>query len=249
MKQILGRILLALAVLLTGLLAGGAIFLTVQAVPADETGLAALTSGEGVVFDDGRWLTFTPVNTPSNTGFIFYPGGLVDAEAYAPFAREIAKAGYVTVLVPMPFNMAFFNFSEAEDVMAAYPNIEKWVIGGHSLGGAMAAQYVSNDPNAVQGLVLWGSYPPENIDLSALELDVVSIYGTLDGLVSPEELATSREQLPPNSEFVGLEGGNHAQFGWYGPQNGDNPATLPHSEQQAQTIAATLKVLAAVSGE
>ena len=35
-----------------------------------------------------------------------------------------------------------------------------------------------------------------------------------------------------------IEGGNHAQFGNYGPQKGDQPATISAEEQQAQTVAA-----------
>ena len=72
---------------------------------------------------------------------------------------------------------------------------------------------------------------------------MTSIYGTLDGLATTEKIAASRPQLPPTTEWVAIAGGNHAQFGWYGPQSGDNPATISREEQQRQIVEATLRLL------
>jgi pimeloyl-ACP methyl ester carboxylesterase len=131
--------------------------------------------------------------------------------------------------------------------MDAYPEIERWVVGGHSLGGAMAANFADTQPERVAGLVLWASYPAESNDLSGRDLPVVSVYGTLDGLATVEKIEASRPLLPADTEWVAIAGGNHAQFGWYGEQAGDNPAEIGRREQQAQTVAATAALLQKVS--
>ncbi|MDH4137642.1 MAG: alpha/beta hydrolase, partial [Anaerolineae bacterium] len=131
----------------------------------------------------------------------------------------------------------------AAGVMAAFPEVERWVVGGHSLGGAMAARFAHRQPSAVQGLVLWASYPSASDDLSARDLVVASIYGTRDGLATGEKIAASRPLLPAETRWMAIAGGNHAQFGWYGPQSGDNPATISREAQQQEVIAATLILL------
>jgi pimeloyl-ACP methyl ester carboxylesterase len=132
--------------------------------------------------------------------------------------------------------------------MAAYPGIESWAIGGHSLGGAMAANYAHSKPEAVQGLVLWAAYPASGDDLSVYKLATSSIYGTRDGLATPDKIDASRPLLPPDTAWTAIEGGNHVQFGWYGPQAGDNEATISREEQQSQIVAATLQLLQRLDG-
>ena len=171
---------------------------------------------------------------------IIYPGGRVDPRSYAPMAHALAGEGYLSIIVPMPLNLAVFNPGAALDVMAAFPEITNWAVGGHSLGGAMAANFVRNHLPVLDGLFLWAAYPASGDDLSGLEVDVVSIYGTLDGLMTGAEVEASRMLLPADTVWVPIEGGNHAQFGWYGDQPGDNPATISREEQQAQTIDAML---------
>ncbi len=210
--------------------------------------LAALQSDAAVdVTSDNGWYVFRPTGVEPTTGFIFYPGGRVDSRAYAPIMRQIAAQGYLTVIVPMPLNLAIFNLNAAESVMKAYPDIEHWAIGGHSLGGSMAARFVQSNPVAVEGLVFWASYP--DIDLSGSGLDVVSVYGTLDAVAQGERIESSRELLPPDTAFVPVEGGNHSQFGWYGLQAGDNEATVSRDNQQTQVVDATITVLTQISGE
>jgi len=101
----------------------------------------------------------------------------------------------------------------------------------------------------VKGLLLWASYPAASDDLSDLDLAVISIYGTLDGLASEEEVVDSRDLLPADTRWVAVEGGNHAQFAWYGPQSGDNPATISRDDQQELVVAATLDLLARLSAQ
>ena len=208
--------------------------------------VAALQSDAAAQVTTSPWLTFTPVGTQPATGFIFYPGGRVDTRSYAPAARAIATRGYLVVIVPMPFNLAVTNTGAAAGVVAAHPDIRHWAIGGHSLGGAMAANFIYTHPTAVQGLVLWAAYPAGNNGLADRQLAVVSIYGTHDGVASQFEVDNSRALLPANTRYLPIEGGNHAQMGWYGPQDGDGMATISRADQQAQVIEATVKVLAAL---
>ena len=194
-----------------------------------------------------NWLVFQPAAANPTTGLILYPGGLVDARAYAPAARQIAEAGYLVVIVPMPLKLAFFDAGRASEVMQAFPSITHWAIGGHSLGGAMAAQYAYQHPDQVAGLALWAAYPAANNSLADRALPGVSIYGTRDGLATGGQIDASRPLLPANTRFVAIEGGNHAQFGWYGKQSGDNEATIPREAQQAQIVAATVSLLSEVA--
>jgi len=208
--------------------------------------LDALASDAQVEVTTEPWLVFRPAGTTPATGLILYPGGRVDPRAYAPAARAIAEAGYLAVIVPMPLDLAFFAPDRATDVMAAFPEIQHWAIGGHSLGGSMAARFAFQHPGALQGLVLWAAYPAASDDLSGRDLAVSSVFGTRDGLATLDEIDASRPLLPPDTAWVAIEGGNHAQFGWYGPQDGDNEATISRSAQQAQIVAATLDLLARI---
>ena len=205
--------------------------------------LAALESDKGVAVARDRWLEFVPRGDMSATGFIFYPGGRVAVEAYAPLGRAMAEAGHLAVLTPMPLNLAILNPAAAGAVMDAYPEIENWVIGGHSLGGVMAARFAFEHPDWVDGLLLLAAYPEDGIDLSGARMAVTTVYGELDGLASVEEIERSFARLPPASEKVMIIGGNHAQFGWYGAQDGDMPAAISHALQNQQVIAATLELV------
>jgi pimeloyl-ACP methyl ester carboxylesterase len=238
----------ATAGVLVALLIGALIWANQAAGPMPEA-LAALESDAQVTVAADDWLVFRPAGAAPTTGFVFYPGGRVDPRAYAPFARDLAEAGYLVVIVPMPFNLAVLGGDRATDVMAAFPDIAHWAIGGHSLGGAMAARFAHEHPDPIDGLALWAAYPPEQDDLAADAVAVVSVYGTLDGLATPDEIRASAAQLPSSATLVPIEGGNHAQFGWYGEQRGDNPAQISREEQQRLTVEATAALLAGLGGQ
>ena len=203
----------------------------------------ALASDERVVVKRERWLVFEPRSGISATGFIFYPGGRVQAEAYAPLGKALAERGYQAIVVPMPFNLAILAPDAADDVMAAFPQVRRWVIGGHSLGGVMAARYAHSHPDRIDGLVLVAAYPEDGLDLSRSGLAVATIYAELDGLSEPSQIEGSFPFLPPDAIKVMIAGGNHAGFGWYGPQSGDNPAAISRQDQQAQLSEAILAFL------
>lgn len=239
------RVLAVILGLLVILMGGFVIWGSTPAKPMPEA-LMALQPDTQVTITEGNWLTFSPTGQQPETGFIFYPGGRVDARAYAPAARQIASQGYLVVIVPMPLNLAVLDPGAAADVITAYPEVQHWAVGGHSLGGAMAANFARHNPDKIQGLVLWAAYPASSDDLSVSSLRVISIYATLDGLSTGEKIAASRALLPQNTIWTPIEGGNHAQFGWYGEQAGDNAATISRSEQQAQVIQATTQFLSSL---
>ncbi|MCL7453845.1 MAG: alpha/beta hydrolase [Anaerolineae bacterium] len=222
--------------------AGFAVWAYTPAAPMPQA-QAALAPGPQVQVETEPWLVFQPAGEEPAAGLILYPGGRVDPRAYAPAARSIAASGHLVVIVPMPFNLAVFGVGRAAEVMAAFPGVERWAVGGHSLGGSMAARFARQNADLVDGLALWASYPAGSDDLSESGLQVLSIYGMRDGLATPDDIAASRPLLPPDTRWLAIEGGNHAQFGWYGVQGGDNPATISREDQQAQIVEATLRLL------
>jgi predicted esterase len=209
--------------------------------------MAALT-GDAVVQVEGEpWLTFAPAQAAPDTGFIFYPGGRVDPRAYAPLMKAIAAEGYLAVVPEMPLNIAAFNPNIAEEIIAAHPEIDRWVIGGHSVGGAMAGQYTSTHSEDIAGLAIWASYPPDSADLSGLEIPVTLIYGSRETRVNDSSVAERKHLLPPDTVYVRIEGGDHHQFGSYEVDPEDHLATIERGAQQQQIIEATLSLLESVS--
>ena len=245
MKQWLRRLLWLILLILLLAVGGFVVWGQTPLGPMDEA-LAALKSDSQVVVEQTGWMVFHPANTQPTTGFIFYPGGRVDPRSYAPAAHTIAAQGYLVVITPMPLNLAVLSPAQARKVIASFPEIMRWAVGGHSLGGAMAANFARQNPRLVQGLVFWAAYPASSDDLSQQSLAVVSIYATLDGLATGDKIDASRPLLPATTLWFALEGGNHSQFGWYGNQPGDNPATITRQEQQDQIVAATVALLQVV---
>jgi hypothetical protein len=245
--RIIRRIVFTILVVFVLATSGFVVWANTPAGPLMPEAEAALFSTASVEVSIDPYLTFTPTQGDITAGFIFYPGGKVPPSAYAPYGQAIAEQGYLVVMPAMPLQLAVFNVNVATDIMAAFPEINHWAVGGHSLGGAMAANFAHNNLDRVDGLVLWASFAQESDSLAMTDVTVTSIYGTLDGLATPEKIDNSRAALPADTVFVALEGGNHAQFGWYGDQAGDNPATLSRSEQMAQTVEATVALLHGIS--
>jgi predicted esterase len=217
--------------------------------PTDEA-LAALESNADVtVQDKGDFIAFIPTTNTPITALIFYPGGHVDYRSYAPLAQKIASHGYLVFIVRMPFSLAVFDINRADEVIAAYPDLRYWVIGGHSLGGSMAASYAKNHADKVQGLAFFASYPATSDNLSSTTLKGLSTYGSNDTVLDMDSFNETQALLPPGTIMQVIQGGNHAQFGNYGPQPGDGSATISSSDQQAQAADLTVRLLRAVEGE
>lgn len=227
-KRLLKRLLLALLLLVA--LTACALPLLAQQLhyPADAEALAALAPLD---YTQGGDLLLAPADpAAATTGLIFYPGALVDHRAYAPLLQHLADAGWLCISVKMPCYMAFTDINAATDLMAAYPQVERWYIGGHSLGGAMAASYAAGHADELAGLVLLASYSAA--DLRDSDLQVCSIYGSRDTVLSKDSYAANAANLPTGSAELVLIGGNHAGFGAYGPQKGDGSAAITAAEQQ-----------------
>ena len=204
---------------------------------ANDTALEATFSDNDVtvIEKNGDYMVFTPEKPRS--GLIFYPGGKVEYTAYASLMKELAREGFFCVLVKMPFNLAAFDINAADGVIEEYTNIKEWYIGGHSLGGAMAASYASENADKLEGLILLGSYSTS--DLSDSGLTVLSIIGSEDNITfeDTEEVKKYGDNLPTvDMYYYTIEGGCHAYFGSYGEQEGDGKPTITPEEQVKQTV-------------
>lgn len=219
------------------LLAAGFVVWAEMAAQPQQAALQALRSDEAVtVTETGGYITFTPAASQPTTGFVFYPGGRVAHKAYAPLLRQVAAQGYLVALVPVRLNLAFFDLQAAQPVLQDFPQVQTWVVGGHSLGGVAAALFAEDNPQ-VQGLILMASTPP-NDHLRQSSLPVLSLSASLDGLFPPEDVEKSLQLLPTHTVVVEIQGGNHAQFGDYGAQAGDNPSQInPFSQWQQASLA------------
>ena len=176
---------------------------------------------------DERTVVYAPEK--AKTGFVFYPGGKVEYTAYEPLMKACADKGILCVLIEMPFNLAVLDMNAAEGIMSKYPEIENWYIGGHSLGGSMAASYLSKNVDEFEGLILLGSY--STADLSGTDLDVLSIYGSEDKVMNYEKYTDNKTNLPKDFIEVVIDGGCHAGFGMYGAQDGDGIPIISNQEQ------------------
>ena len=178
--------------------------------------------------DDG--VTLFKGENMSDVGLIFYPGGKVEAEAYLPLMTLLAERGINAVLCEMPFNLAVLDVNAADGIAERLPEVKKWYIGGHSLGGSMAASYLDSHPE-LEGIILLGSYSTADIgDERAL-----SIYGSKDGVMNRDKYEQYRPNLPKDLTEIVIEGGNHAYFGMYGEQDGDGKADITAIEQMTIT--------------
>ena len=160
-------------------------------------------------------------------GFIFYPGGKVEYTAYSPLMLALAEQDILCVLLEMPFNLAVLDSSAAEGIPEQYPEIDCWYIGGHSLGGSMAASYAAEHTEDYAGLVLLAAYSTAEI----MNMDVISLYGSEDGVLNREKYLDYRGNLPKSTEEIIIEGGNHAGFGSYGFQDGDGESLISGEDQ------------------
>lgn len=192
---------------------------------ADNQALAILDKTDVYEMDN-----YIELKADSDIGFIFYPGGKVESLAYLPLLDSIRNQGINVYLVNMPFNLAVFNINAADTIIEKYPNIKQWYIGGHSLGGAMASQYLSQNEEKFEGLIQLSAYP-----LNDSELNVLILYGTNDKVLDLEKLSSFNS--------VKIDGGNHAYFGNYGEQDGDGTASISREEQQLITVETILEFI------
>ena len=216
--------------------------------PAGEAREALRTDARVTVSRADGWWTFTPA-TASPTGLIFFAGALVDPVAYAPLARAIAAAGFPVMLVELPRRGAFGGadgpeiFARARTAAATRPDVTRWVVAGHSRGGVVAAQIVRDGFPGLAGAVLIGTSHPRDFSIASATIPITQVYGTRDTVADADKVERARTRLPASTRVVAIDGGNHSQFGYYGFQPGDWPATITREAQQAITTSALLDAL------
>ena len=173
-------------------------------VLSDPTG-ADITKIDGGYFVDGSGET---------VALIFYPGAKVDTEAYLPLMKQIADNGVDCFLADMPMRMAIFDKNAAADFITSY-HYDCWLIGGHSMGGMVAAGYAAEHPDTIDGVAE-------------------------DKILDRRQYDNAKKYFPSHSTEIPIAGGNHSQFGNYGFQSGDGEANITAHEQQTQTTFAIL---------
>lgn len=231
----------------------GVLAVAAMAFGMGTSGLPAgtLVSDERVEIVQGRdSIDFRPrPDDPAHTGLIFFPGGLVAPEAYAPMARRVAELGHPVSIVRLPFRMAptpayeAMVFGTALDTMAASPR--RWAIGGHSRGGMLAAKFAAGHGDRIAGLALAGTTHPRDVDLAWLPVcvPVIKISATRDGIARKSESDKNRGNLPAHTGYLEIEGGNHAQFGYYRYQLLDRRPAIDRETQQQKLVEGILMVL------
>ncbi|WNR44405.1 alpha/beta hydrolase [Paenibacillus roseipurpureus] len=223
------------------LIGGGIIFVAVivwflRPYQASEAAFAAMKSDENVtVSEEGHFIRFEP-KTPVQPSMIYYPGGLVKPESYATYAHALAQAGHRTYIVKMPVNLAVLGGDRAAAILAKRGQDETFVIGGHSLGGVMAARFAAAHAAEFSGVFFLASYPDPKGSLVSANLPVISLIGSNDGEVNKDTFAKAKNDLPPTTEYHTIQGGNHSQFGSYGFQKGDNASSISPQEQLDETV-------------
>ncbi|MCZ8518338.1 MULTISPECIES: alpha/beta fold hydrolase [Paenibacillus] len=231
-----------LTLVLLGLAAAGVVYL--RPYGADEQARYAMNGSTAVeVKQEAHWLHFEPQASGRPAGskpparIILYPGGLVQPQSYAPLASRLAEKGYPVSIARMPLNLAVFGEDRAEELLQREPQADV-VIGGHSLGGSMAARFAASHPQEVRGVFLLAAYADEGGNLRDAGLPVLSLTGTNDRVVNAERMQAGRAYVPPDAVYLSVDGGNHARFGSYGPQRGDGEAAIPAEEQWERTVEA-----------
>ena len=213
---------------------------------------AGLASGVAVA-ESREAIIMTPAAGPPPTvGLIFYPGAFVDPHAYVSELSAVTAAGIPVVIAKLAGNLAVLSIDAGLALRGSVPGVTRWVIGGHSLGGAMAAWSVSNNPDAYIGLVLLAAYPGTSASLASWAHPVLSLSASNDGLATPQKVTDAAPLLPTPQASVAdtvalaalsagtltvfhqIPGGNHAQFGSYGAQDGDQAATISPAAQHAE---------------
>lgn len=201
------------------------------------------------VSDDGIALAFLPAQAPRQTGLIFICGSAVTADVYGVLLRPVAEAGYPVFIVNLPYLRAPLEkhrpvvFERVRKLMAARPEVSRWVVSGHSLGAALAARFAGAGEDPLSGLLLIGSTHPQAEDLSQLEVPVTKIYATHDGMAAKRRVLANKAKLPPHTHWVEIAGGNHAQFGRYIEPIADGEASISHEQQEALTRSAIIRLL------
>ena len=185
---------------------------------------------------DGGTKGYSFTKEGNEKALIFYAGAKVDERAYSPLMAELADSGIDCYLVEIPFHMAMFAADAPSWFIEKFNdnNYDVWMVGGHSMGGIVAAQYAAKHSDVIDGIVLLASYSTASIPQ---DIALCSIYGSNDGCLGMEQYESHKVNFPAVSEEHVIDGGNHAQFASYGAQKGDGKATISPDAQVDETAA------------
>jgi len=212
-------------------------------LPATADAVRSMSGEPGVrVVDSTSLIELDPITHAAATGLLFFPGALVDPRAYVPLLTPMAAEGFTVDIVKPPYGIAFLASGAPTAIIASHPGVSRWVVGGHSLGGVVAAAYAGGGHTGVRGLLLWASYPNGSI-AGATSLAVTSVSAGNDGLATPAKIEASKPDLPAGTVFVVVAGAVHADFGDYGTQRGDGTPTVGRAQAQAEIVAASRALL------
>lgn len=205
---------------------------------ADSVAIKSFTASHSVRANEssGGFIVFEPIDP--DAGFIFYPGGKVEYTAYIPLMSALAEKGLLCILTPMPFNLAVLDMNAAKGMTDKYPEVDNWYIGGHSLGGSMAASFVADNSDDFDGLILLGSYSTAEVTLP-----VLSVYGSEDQVLNREKYDKYKSNINASLTETVIDGGCHAYFGMYGAQDGDGTPSVSNEEQIHLTVEEIIKFI------
>ncbi len=208
-----------------------------------------LSTTNSVNFSESqKYLSYTPVIDSIDTSILFFPGALVQPEAYAPLAQKLANSGYTVYIQKIPFRITLTQKMEDKALDEAHEFISNsghtnWIVAGHSRGGRMAVNFSIKYPNQINKVILLGTSHPREKDLSETNLRFLKISATEDRLASPNEIKQFSKNLPSDTKFVMIDGANHSQFGYYGFQLGAGKALISREKQQQKTISEIITFL------
>lgn len=250
----------AISLVLVLLLAGAVAWS--KPMPAEPVAVAALVSDDEVQVQDRLlWYELAPTPPPNGpldkeptpkeeeqeeapkVGLIFTPGARVDPRAYAAMLRPLAADGHLVVVLKKPLGLAVLSPDPPASVLDGHSEITHWVVGGHSLGGTVAASFADQEPR-VSGLVLLASWPARTMERQ--DLPVLSVTAGNDGLATPEKIAETRDRLPAGTTFHDVPGAVHADFGDYGEQPGDGDRGVDKTTAQEEIRTVLSKFVAGI---
>lgn len=227
------------------LLIAGSVFLTA----CSRAPMPEVEESISKAVETSEYYLFEAANPITDTCYIYYPGGMVHEESYGPYMEMMAEKGVHSFLLRLTFDMALFETDAADGAKNsefAKANCKKFALGGHSLGALGIAAYGQEHPE--DGLVFIGGYPDESQfeeggSMQDHKGPAINIAARNDLLATVQEVEEAKPLMPKNTEYVIIEGANHANFGYYGTQGGDGEATISREEQHELLVKYTLQLI------
>jgi len=193
--------------------------------------------------NQNKYIFISKETNSKDSILMFYPGGLVQEDAYIETLSKIVEQGINVIIIRMRFDLAVFSKNRGIKQMDKFADVKTWFLAGHSLGGAMCCSVIDKYPEEFVGLILWASYPGDKADISDFNQKVLSIHASEDGLSTIEKIEAKKKLLPTTTEYYLIEGGNHSQFGSYGIQKDDGIAIITKEAQQKLIAQKTTEII------